>query len=394
MKPEYLDVIKLLRSAVTGEKLSLAPDFSIAQAQEVLKHHGVQAMGYLGAVNCGVSRNEPAMQNLFATYRKSLLINQNQLSAAEKLFRAFEENAIDYLPLKGLIMKHLYPYPELRPMGDGDILIRVEQYPNIRGIMLSLGYQEKPESDHELPWVSSQLYVELHKRLAPSEDSDLFRYYGDGWKFARPLSGSRYEMSSEDFFVYLFAHFVKHYRGGGIGCRHVVDLWVYRNKHPQMDEQYILSQLKMLGLDVFYGYILSVLDAWFVGSPYDERSALITRRIFENGVWGTAENLYISENIRSAAYSGSLKKGKWKLMLKRAFPDYEHMKFRYPGLKGKKILLPLYWVLRICDLLFHKSHVAKKRISLLSGDADDRILQRKQELEYVGLGLNSWEIEP
>jgi len=89
-----------------------------------------------------------------------------------------------------------------------------------------------------------------------------------------------------------------------------------------------------------------------------------------------------------------LKKGKWKLMLKRAFPDYEHMKFRYPGLKGKKILLPLYWVLRICDLLFHKSHVAKKRISLLSGDADDRILQRKQELEYVGLGLNSWEIEP
>lgn len=388
MKPEHLDIIKLLRSGITGEKLALSPDFSIEKAQSVLKHHGVQAMGYMGAVNCGVARNDPAMQTLFTAYRQSMIISQHQLTSAQKLFSCFEENGIDYLPLKGLIMKHLYPYPELRPMGDGDILIRVEQYPQIRQVMLSLGYQEKQESDHELPWVSAGLYVELHKRLTPSADADLFRYYGDGWKFAKPLSGSRYEMSDEDFFVYLFAHFAKHYRGGGIGCRHVVDLWVYRMKHPGMDESYIQSQLKVLGLDVFYGYILSVLDAWFSDLPFDERSALITRRIFENGVWGTAENLYISENLRSAADSGSLKSGKWKLIIRRIFPDYEQMKYRYPGLKGKRILLPVFWVVRIFDLLFHKSHVTQKRFSMLSKKADDRILQRKQELEYVGLSLD------
>ena len=46
------------------------------------------------------------------------------------------------MPLKGCNMKALYPSPELRVMGDADILIRVEQYDRIRPIIQSLGFEE------------------------------------------------------------------------------------------------------------------------------------------------------------------------------------------------------------------------------------------------------------
>ncbi len=384
MRAEYLDVIKLLRSALTGEKLLLTPDFSIDGIQSILKRHGVQAMGYIGAVNCGVPRNDPDMQSLFAAYRQNILISQNQLNSAETLFHSFDKAGIDYLPLKGLILKHLYPYPELRPMGDGDILIRMSQYPEIREVMLSLGYEEGQESDHELPWKSKGLYVELHKHLVPTTDRDLFGYYDDGWNLARKSAGSRYHMSDEDTFVFLFAHFAKHFRAGGIGCRHTVDLWVYRSKHPKMNEDYILDQLKKLCLDVFYQNILAVMNAWFYDKPYNRYSEFITECIFDNGIWGTAENLYIAESLRSAEGTDSVRRGKWRLLFSRIFLNLQEMQYRYPVLIKHSYLLPVYWVWRIIELPFHNSRVVSSRISWFQKNSEDKILKRKNDLEFVG----------
>lgn len=39
---------------------------------------------------------------------------------------AFDAGGIDYMPLKGSILKDLYPRHEMRMMGDADILIRME----------------------------------------------------------------------------------------------------------------------------------------------------------------------------------------------------------------------------------------------------------------------------
>ena len=63
---------------------------------------------------------------------------------------AFEKNGIAHMPLKGILMKQLYPRPDMRIMGDADILIRVEQYEKIKPLLEELGFAEKLESDHEL----------------------------------------------------------------------------------------------------------------------------------------------------------------------------------------------------------------------------------------------------
>ena len=98
----------------------------------------------------------------------AVLVSMRQIDAFNRLCRIFCENEIDYMPLKGCVLKELYPSDELRSMGDIDILIRTEQYGRIRSLMLAEGFQEGAESDHEYHWSSSSAHIELHKRLIPS----------------------------------------------------------------------------------------------------------------------------------------------------------------------------------------------------------------------------------
>ena len=256
-------IVALIRSGLTGEKLRLPDGFDMERAGRQMIRHQIQPLCYVGAVNCGVERNLPAMKLLFQHYCRSLQHSEGQMNAAEQLFRAFDAEGIDYRPLKGCRMKGLYPRAEMRPMGDADVLVCSKQYDRIRSVVEKLGYQEQVESNHELIWNRKDLHLELHKRLIPSYNKDYYRYFGDGWRLAKVEEGTRFGMTCEDEYVYLFTHFAKHYRDGGIGCRHVTDLWVYRKAYPEMNEEYVAAELKKLRLFEFEQNIRRVTAVWF-----------------------------------------------------------------------------------------------------------------------------------
>ena len=136
-------VLTLVRSAITGEKYSLPEDFDLEQAYPMFRKHGILALAYDGAVRCGVDKGHPVMQKLFQDYLQCLVRSERQMQAIEKLCAAFEEHGVDYMPLKGCNLKKLYPKPELRQMGDADILIRMEQYDDVRRIASEQGFWEK-----------------------------------------------------------------------------------------------------------------------------------------------------------------------------------------------------------------------------------------------------------
>ena len=156
------------------------------------------------------------------------------------------------MPLKGCIMKAYYPKQELRLMGDADILIRVEQYDKVSSIMKELGFEEREKSDQDYTWHSAFLRVELHKHLMPLGARSFYSYFGDGWVRAHKQKNTRYEMLPEDFFLFIFAHFAKHYRLAGIGCRHVVDLWVFFKSVGLHNNEYVEKELKKLNLFEFF----------------------------------------------------------------------------------------------------------------------------------------------
>lgn len=276
------DFILLVKSAITGEKYELSEDFKLKSFIDIARNQGLLAVLYYGALNCGIDANSKEMQALFISCCSYISRNEAQNFEIKRLCNAFEDNEVDFLPLKGMRIRELYPKTEMRLMSDADILIRIEQYEKISSIMQSLGFRGGEFTDHEIKWSKTALYVELHKILIPSHNKDYYEYFGDGWSLPLLNDGSkhRFKMSTEDEFIYIFTHFAKHYREAGANIRYVLDLWIYLKSNPNIDEAYIVSQLEKLMLDKFYQNIIKTIDVWFNDAKSDRVTDLITESLF------------------------------------------------------------------------------------------------------------------
>ena len=390
MNTMQLGVVTLLKSAITQQGYRLPEDFDLDEACKVMQRHSMLPLLYEGAVLCGISKQLPTMQRLFQRYCGDLLISEGQMREISRICAAFDENGIDYLLLKGSKMKALYPKPELRSMGDADILIRMEQYDRIVPIMEQLGFVAGAESDYDMQWSKKTLFVELHKRPISSQNKDFFAYFGDGWKLAKKQTTTRYAMTAEDEMAYLFTHFAKHYRGGGIGCRHMLDLWVFLRSNPAMDEEQVKAKLGQMHLREFYENIRQTIGVWFEDSPSNEKTAFITDFVFDCGSWGKRENYITSVGVRDQSGTRGSRGARLKYVLRILFPNVVALHNKYTILKKAPWMLPLVWIYRpFYKLLVRRERKTigahKQNLQILS---PEKISSRQQALEYVGLGYH------
>lgn len=380
-------MVTLVRSGLTGEKLSLPESFDLEVAYPQVLRHGILTMAYDGAVRCGVDKKVPVMQKLFQGYVKCMVYSEGQMRTLKKVCDALDQNGFDYLILKGSVLKKFYPKPELRLMGDADILIRREQYKAICPVMEALGFCNTAQGLYDYGWKHPELYVELHHCLTNPYNVDLNAYLEDGWPRAKKSAQGehRFEYTTEDHFIYLFVHFTKHYRDGGIGLKHAADLWVYKKANPDMDERYLVSELEKMGLRLFYSNVLRTLSVWFEDVPGDAVTALITDTIFNSGAFGTKEAIGKAVVLRAANKTGSAKAAKFWCAFKLLFPNRIAMQGRYPILKKRAFLLPLLWPIRWGDaFLFRRENILKQR-KIVEETNPDAIQHYRQALEFVGL---------
>jgi len=378
-------IITLLKSAVTEEAFPLPEDFSLEEACSAIKKQGLVTLAYEGAVRCGISREEPVMAELFRNYYSVLLRSERQMAKVNQLFRAFEENGIDYLPFKGCVMKQLYPKPELRVMGDADILIRLAQYETIKPILISLGFQLKIESDCELIWKHPDLYLELHQCMVQPSQRDYYAYFGDGWARSVQVDGHRYGFIPEDMYVYLFMHFAKHYRSGGIGCRHVMDLWMFRRANPTMDHNYINRELEKLQLRQFHENCVRLMDIWFGSGQPDEVTEFISKRIFSGGSWGNPKDYHVFVELAKMKNPDKVKNSRLQYVIHLVFPPLQQMQKKYPILNRLPFLLPVAWVVRGLMVLLTGRNKLSDAVKTGSVINDEALLAHQEALRRVGL---------
>lgn len=202
---------------------------------------------------------------------------------------------------------------------------------------------------------------------------------------ARLEQGTRYAMDTEDTFLFLFTHFAKHYSTAGIGCRHVVDLWVYLRAHPEMDQARIRQAMERMKLWKFYQNILKTTVVWFEGAEPDEMTDFITKWIFSNGSWGSAVNAALSRGVRDMGKSGNAVQS-WVLYIWRyIFPKRIYMQERYTVLKKAPWLLPVMWCVRFADKLMSVRTLWSKHSKKLKILTREKLETRKHMMEYVGL---------
>lgn len=273
----------------------------------------------------------------------------------------FRENGIWYLLMKGLVLERLYPDPHLREMCDNDILYDGEFYKLVKEFMLKNGYKIAHSSkdvhvdEYEKP---PYFYFELHKNFFNVTRDKLAMYYSDVKRLLVPVDGYEMKLSDEDFYVYMIAHYYKHFIDGGTGIRSFVDCYLY-NKKVDYNKEYVVRELNKLGIADFEKQFSVLADKLFCGSipELNEKEQDTLLYVVSSGAYGTTEN-YLKNQFKSTHKSSYL--------LKRLFPPLEWYKGHVPFCYNHRWAIPFYCVYRIFDRLFKNHKNIKKEIDTIN----------------------------
>lgn len=371
-------LISVLKAVIYGEKTPPKPAeitwedvFLFALHHKVANILAYAIQGYEGGV--------PPL--VLEKIKKELHLTVNQEAKQEyearRIFQAFDRAQIAYMPLKGYIMKHFYPSPDMRTMSDIDVLIKKKDAEKAADIMNSLGYARRFSNNEEDAYLKPPMSsFELHKQMVGVSHKLYHDYYGNGWGFAKVQDGFHYFMTDEDYYIYHIVHLTKHYKERGTGIRSLLDIQVYLDvKEQEMDWEYIQDELAKLGLDRFAQNLRGVAGMWFGNDVKTQALSQMEVFIFESGVYGKLDNFYARQNTES----------KIKRLLHLAFPPAKVMTGLYPVLKKAPTLTPVFWVYRIiCKLCIKHSRLAE-----LSAAPSLAEKQRAEALErhFTDVGL-------
>lgn len=380
-------ILNIVKASIMEQKIDCAENISFDVLLSLAQKHKIITMVYYVIYNCGIELPDDIKKTFQQIVMAEVMISEQQMYYVKKISEEFCKANIDHMLLKGSVLKELYPKPEIRRMGDIDILIKEEQYPLVSKIMENLGFSFKKETNHEIIWLKDNIMIELHKILVPSYNKDFHAYLGNGWDRAVKTEGSRYIFEKNDMFVHLFIHFAKHYRDTGIGIIHMCDLYMYM-KANNLDFDYIEEQLRKLELYDFYCNVRNTIAVWFEDKESNEMTDYITSVILNSGVYGIYENRAISSALKGKVNYGSNSRGRIKKIIRTIFPALETMRFGYGVLKKFPVLLPVFWAWRLLSKPFTKTEGMKARLKEMKGVDDNVVDSYEKALEYVGLKYN------
>lgn len=344
------DLIYLLACAAN----SLPADAAKVNAMDtdslyaLAKSQSLRAAVYFPLEQAGAA-DERFVQAYNKSVRKIIILDSERKAISAEL----EARGIWHMPLKGAILKELYPSMGMREMADNDIIYDPTRQDEVREIMLSRGYkaQSVGESHQDVYLKPPVLNFEMHTSLFEyGPEQKLYTYYEDVRRLMKPDEDSSFgfHLSDEDFYVYMTAHEYKHYNEGGTGIRSLLDCYIFmKEKEHSLDLGYVSEQLEQLGIADFEQARLRLAKKLFSSletADMTDTEAEMLEVYLDNGTYGTAQKA--AENKMKKYLESSETGSKSGFLLKRLFPDTDFMKHHYPILQKHIILLPAVHVWR------------------------------------------------
>ena len=261
----------------------------------------------------------------------------------EAILAEMEKQGIWYMPLKGILLKDYYPKLGMREMCDNDILFDRSRAADLREIMISRGYNViHYDRGHDDCYQKPPIFnFEMHFMLFNDGLSGFEKYYENVRERLVRDEGSSYgcRFTNEDFYLYLLAHEYKHFSGGGIGLRALIDTYVFLKKFGStLDREYIAREAEKLGLTEFERNNRELAMTLFsFGTPDGVQKQLLDYYIF-SGVYGNIGNR-VRNSVRKSSRLGYIKE--------RLFLSQESIRSSYPFFYRHKLLQPVLFVYRI-----------------------------------------------
>lgn len=347
-------LISLLRHCLGGELPPAPQDFDGSALLKLAKFHSVANIAYYALEKQEILPSEQRAE--WSEIRdRALMCDILQLTEFEQLCEAFQRENIRFIPLKGILMKTLYPQSDYRSMSDIDLLIDENNAEKVKQVMISLGYEVDSEEVgvHDVYHKKPAVSIEVHRDLFGDDGQEFAPLFTDPWSKCEKRSDTWYEFTEEYFFAYLLAHGIKHYQLGGTGIRTFMDVALYREHcGDKLDIEQIYKMFESVGARKICEDFIALSEVWFGGKTPDDSLTAMEQYIIRGGTYGTYEN-HVEFQLKS--------KSKLGYVFSRLFPSLKHMKLQYPVLRKAPVLLPFMWIFRILTKPFinHRQTAAK-----------------------------------
>ena len=335
--------------------------------------HGVAAIAFL-AIDKNVVSNAffEHLQKVFYAFVKR---DQQQLDLKNTLEAIFNKAEIDYVFLKGIKLKEIYPETFMRGMGDIDVLIREKDLDNVHKQfkMHEITCMSRSKQ-HDVFKTKTGLMIEIHPTLYKDFNTKYEVLFSHPFQYATHIKENQYTLSVEYELVYLLYHLAKHLDSSGIGLRSLLDIGLYvKTYEDHIRIETLNDLLNQVDMHRFYQSIMQLNQLYFgfeykkdlhLKNPLDPNTLdAFTTYMISSGIHGLGEKFNAFE-ARAASYQMH-EKNMFKWIIDLMFPNYETMKGMYPSLLKLKFLLPIAWLKRFFNLIFIKRKSTLKKLKKL-----------------------------
>lgn len=331
-----------------------------------------------GLVSSGEQRKKYRERWLNAVYRYEQM--QYELDV---VCRVLEEQQIEYIPLKGSVLRAYYPQPWMRTSCDIDIFVRKTDISQaIRALEEKLSYQHTGGCPHdESLYSESGVHLELHHDLIEEHIAgDGTEILNDVWNYTKTADGYSYrrDMTDEMFYFYHIAHMAKHFTSGGCGIRTFLDVWILNHRFPENTAQRE-QLLEKGGYLAFERAAKRLSEVWLSGAEESVLTKDMEAYVLHGGVYGTLDN--------RVALQSAQKGSKFAYWMSRIFLPYKQLKLSYPVLQKHKWLTPIFQVVRWFHILFKRDRVKKslQEMNASTTLTDERREKTAKMLQDLGL---------
>ncbi len=305
---------------------------------------------------------------------------EQQQYELNRICKVLEDEKIAYIPLKGSVIRKLYPEPWMRTSCDIDILVKENDLNRaIYALKQQLNYTAKDKKEyHDISLFSpSGVHLELHFILI--DDNKRFdNLLKKPWEYAVQINEDsfKYQFSNEYFLAYIISHVAYHFVvGGGCGVRSLVDISIL-NK-IQHNKEKVVELCEKCGLTTFYNKISELSSSCMDGEFSQIEQEDLLEFILNAGMYGDFEN--------RAAINQTKKGGKGRYFLSRIFIPYGQLKRQFSVLEKHKWLMPFCQIARWFKLLFGKnSKNFKKELKAnikVQGEKQESVAKLLKELD-------------
>ena len=290
--------------------------------------------------------------------------------------------------VKGIVCRNTYPSPDLRPSGDEDLYVRMEDYPKLKEFLLANGFRLTDRSSgesmlEELEFLNPMqgILYEVHTSLMPKTSSFYDKhnvvFEGAFEKASMAVFEGHeiYTLEETQHLFFLLSHLLKHFVAGGVGIRQLCDILMFIKKyHEIIDWKTFKEWLKNFHLETFWANLMDIGIRYLDYKPgrynvpmYDNirpDSEDILEDMFEAGVFGMSSmarmhsaNLTIkaAEAEKTGVVEDSVG------LLRTIFPSVSKMQDKYPYLKDKMFLLPVAYGQRIVKFLKNRNEQSDEK---------------------------------